>query len=1251
MNKTAIISYIDANIFNNVDPLIRGNILKQALENMATMDVRASGTLTDGADSPNDGALSIDFVNRKLYDTDGTTQRFSWNGGIAFNIGSDATGDMYFRGSSGKLCRLGIGTSGQYIGVRAGIPTWGNVAADLSIATGTLQASQFPAMTGDVTSTAGSLGTTLATVNSNVGTFGSAGSIAQITVNAKGLVTAASSISIVTNSLSAFAPPTGDLSINSHKLTSLSNPTNPQDAATKYYVDSAMQGLQIKQTATVATTGALATNTYNNGTAGVGATITYSATGAVTIDGHVLALNDYVLVKNEATAANNGLYLVTTAGATGVALVLTRATDMDATAEFSGAFIPVGNVGTANANSLWLCNPSGTVTVGTTAIPFTQLNGATDLTAGTGINITGNTISISTGYTGQTSLTTLGTVTTGTWGTGAIIGGATMTLGSDGTGDIYYRNSSGVLTRLGVGSNGTALQVLSGIPGWSSNWGNVQNFQANGIASAPTDRVYLQNTTAATSIAVQFSPAVNYGGSGWLSTTAAIATSANARTYMAGYSSTSIFTIGSLNTDFLINGSYTTVYSQYANGHTGINTSSPGAYMHGTIKFYYSGVTFTGSGLNDCTVGTGYTNAGTLNTATAVFTFTIDGVNGAGTTTLGAGGSSYIVGDTGTINGGSVLATYTVTSVSGGAVTGYTINTIGSGYSIASSVATTKTSGSGSGFTVNVTVLQDTFKYQQTGSAAVTQIPITGSSQSIGSTGITVTFGATTGHTLTNSWARTWSKTNAITVTGLAGNTPFMVGNSSYTNNEVSLSLGSFNDSTTFTQGIYMGVGTAGVYGSNIPFISFGTSFANTNSSLTSAGLTGWATMALYSVSTNAASTIYGPNSGSTAQNIIQFAHGCWKGSTSYVNHTSGTTNIVVSGMSGGGGANNAGSFRPSSGTGALFMYNTNQELKQTGTATGISGVFCDSGITNSSQIDYRAFYATQDFGAAFYSSGKARSVFMGQMLFGTATNDSLFSQVQVKSQQTILPPVYASNVSGMNDLSTTGTFSGSFSANHVYSIVIDGISGMAAVSVNTAGTGYVVNDVVTVSGGSVNPTLKVTSVSSGAVTGLQVLTPGSGLTQSTNYNTTGGTGTGLVIKTSNMCDSFKWNYDGGSFTTQVSLGLSPASKLMNNGVSAFFANTLGHSIGDTWTVNVATTNPMAIYNASGTLIANIGALGDTKVGAVTYANLPATPSAGTIITVTDATVNTWGTTISAGGGSNTVLAFYNGTAWTVAAK
>jgi len=116
--------------------------------------------------------------------------------------------------------------------------------------------------------------------------------------------------------------------------------TNATDAASKSYVDGVAQGLSVKASVQEATAAALPTNTY---LAGV---ITVTATGTLTVDGQLVALNDRVLVKNEVAGANNGIYLCTTAGAVGVAAVLTRATDSDTGAKILGGFVFV-ELGTA----------------------------------------------------------------------------------------------------------------------------------------------------------------------------------------------------------------------------------------------------------------------------------------------------------------------------------------------------------------------------------------------------------------------------------------------------------------------------------------------------------------------------------------------------------------------------------------------------------------------------------------------------------------------------------------------------------------------------------------------------------------------------------------------------------------------------------------------------------------------------------------------------------------------------------------
>lgn len=169
----------------------------------------------------------------------------------------------------------------------------------------------------------------------------------------------------------------------------------PSQKATKAYVDAVAQGLALKDASRLATAAALPAYTYNNGTAGVGATLTATATGVLTVDGTTVALNDLIVVKNETggNAPYNGIYKCTTAGAIGVAYVLTRSTQMDASTEYVGAFSFVTS-GSTNANTAWVCNNTVAPTVGTTDIMITQFGSAGTYTAGDGLDLTGSTFSV-----------------------------------------------------------------------------------------------------------------------------------------------------------------------------------------------------------------------------------------------------------------------------------------------------------------------------------------------------------------------------------------------------------------------------------------------------------------------------------------------------------------------------------------------------------------------------------------------------------------------------------------------------------------------------------------------------------------------------------------------------------------------------------------------------------------------------------------------------------------------------------------
>ena len=164
----------------------------------------------------------------------------------------------------------------------------------------------------------------------------------------------------------------------------------------KAYVDATSSGLDLKDSSHAATAAALPAVTYSNGSSGVGATLTANANGALTVDGQTMVVGERVLVKDQSSGLQNGIYTVTAAGGAGAAFVLTRATDFDSTTEVtSGAFTFI-ETGTANSDSGWVMTTDGSVTIGTTALAFSQFSGAGQITAGTGLSKSGNTLSVDT---------------------------------------------------------------------------------------------------------------------------------------------------------------------------------------------------------------------------------------------------------------------------------------------------------------------------------------------------------------------------------------------------------------------------------------------------------------------------------------------------------------------------------------------------------------------------------------------------------------------------------------------------------------------------------------------------------------------------------------------------------------------------------------------------------------------------------------------------------------------------------------
>lgn len=133
-------------------------------------------------------------------------------------------------------------------------------------------------------------------------------------------------------------------------------------------------GPNITPAAITATTAALPACTYANGTSGVGATLTANANGALTVDTRAVAVNDVLLIKDQANAAHNGIYVVTLPGTAGSTFKLTRHTAMDAAGDFSNALVYVSQLSVSNPGKFYCSSPDGfPYTVGTNTVTFSVL--------------------------------------------------------------------------------------------------------------------------------------------------------------------------------------------------------------------------------------------------------------------------------------------------------------------------------------------------------------------------------------------------------------------------------------------------------------------------------------------------------------------------------------------------------------------------------------------------------------------------------------------------------------------------------------------------------------------------------------------------------------------------------------------------------------------------------------------------------------------------------------------------------------
>ena len=246
-------------------------------------------------------------------------------------------------------------------------------------------------------------------------------------------------------------------------------PTNSTDAATKAYADTIAAGINWHNSVETATAAALPnTPTYSNGTSGVGATLTASANARLVMDGANATTGDRVLVKNQADATQNGIYVVTAQGSVSAAYVLTRASDHDNLNDevIRGDAVYVAN-GATNANQGFIISSEGTGAsdkhvLGTDDMNWSQFTGTANITAGTGITKTGNTLSIGQSVATNASVTfsAVTAALTGNASTATILETARNIAGQSFNGSANISIAPTDLT--GVTSSAAELNILDG---------------------------------------------------------------------------------------------------------------------------------------------------------------------------------------------------------------------------------------------------------------------------------------------------------------------------------------------------------------------------------------------------------------------------------------------------------------------------------------------------------------------------------------------------------------------------------------------------------------------------------------------------------------------------------------------------------------------------------------------------------------------------------------------------------------------
>ena len=610
---------------------VGASLLTGTLTTAAQPNITSVGTLTGLGVNGNITAANI-TANTGVFTGNGSGLSALAGANVTGQVGNALVAGTVYTNAQPNITSVGTLSS---LAV-TGNATAGNVYANsgtigASLLTGTLTTAAQP----NITST-GTL--TSLTVTGNV---------------AAGNLTTTGVLSVTGTGVSSIA---GNLDMTSNNIINLATPVNSSDAATKQYVDDVAQGLNVHDSVAAATSGTLATATggtitYNNGSSGVGATLT--TTGSyTTIDGvNVATVGTRILVKNEANAAHNGIYTYTSS------TVITRATDFNTVPEVeAGDFVFVTG-GTLYDNTGWVQTDT-VATIGTDSINFTQFSGAGTYQAGTGLTLTGSTFSVNAS---QTQITSVGTLS------GLNVNG-TVTASA-------FTANTGVFT-----GNGSGLSALAG--------GNVTGQVANALVAGT---VYTNAQPNITSVGTLSSLAVTgTTTSGNFATAGNITASflvSNVATGTAPLTVTSTTRVANLNVAYanvadninVTTQSSGNAYLLFGNALTGnIAETANASFVANTSNGALYATTFVGA-LSGA--ATSATTAGTVTTAaqpniTSVGTLTGLGVNGTVTAVAFTANTGVF---TGNGSGLSAIAGANVTGQVGNALIAGTVYTAAQG--------------------------------------------------------------------------------------------------------------------------------------------------------------------------------------------------------------------------------------------------------------------------------------------------------------------------------------------------------------------------------------------------------------------------------------------------------------------------------------------------------------------------------------------------------------------------------------------